>query len=67
MRNHKRIDRMTEKLNKLWKCNPDWRLCQLIFNIARNTDTMYSLDVFYVEDDIMEITMNKLLEVSKKQ
>jgi len=66
MRDYNRIDRITEKLNKLWKRYPDWRLCQLIFNIANNTDTMYSRDVFHVEDDIMEIVMNRLLEVSKQ-
>lgn len=61
MRDSEQIDRMIDKLKKLWKVNPDWRLCQLVFNVARNTDTLYTMDIFYIEDDIFEITMNRLL------
>lgn len=58
MRDIERIDRIIEKLQKVWKANPDWRLCQLVFNIANNTGTMKSRDVFHVEDGILEIILN---------
>lgn len=61
MRELDRIDRILDKLKELWKFNPDWRLCQLIFNIARNTDTLYTMDIFYIEDGILEVTLNRLL------
>ena len=62
MRDEKRIERMIEKLHKVWKANPDWRLCQLVFNIAVNTQTMKGRDVFYVEDNIFEITLNRYVD-----
>ena len=62
MRDEKRIERMIEKLQKVWKANPDWRLCQLVFNIANNTETMRSRDIFHVEDDIFEITLNRYID-----
>ena len=53
---------MIEKLHKVWKANSDWRLCQLVFNIAVNTQTMKGRDVFYVEDNIFEITLNRYID-----
>ena len=61
MRDEKRIERIIEKLQRVWKANPDWRLCQLVFNIAVNTETMKERDVFYVEDGIFEITLNRYI------
>lgn len=65
MRDPVRIERMLDKLKELWKANPDWRLCQLIFNIARNTNTLETFDIFYVEDTILEITLNRELDKLK--
>lgn len=62
MRDEERISRIVKKLQKVWEANPDWRLCQLVFNIANNTETMLSRDVFYVEDGIFEITLNHWIE-----
>lgn len=49
MRDPKRIDRITKILNEMWHKYPDWRLGQLISNLAPR-----SRDVFFVEDDDME-------------
>ena len=62
MRDEERINRIVEKLKKVWKANPDWRLCQLVFNVALNTETMKGRDVFYVEDGILEITLNNYIQ-----
>ncbi len=61
MREKERIDRMIEKLRLAWHNQPDLRLCQLIWSIAINTNTVTdsSGDVFYVEDDVFEISLNK--------
>jgi len=68
MRDKDRIDRIVDKLKKVWKANPDWRLCQLIFNIAVNTETMKGRDVFYVEDGVFEITLNRFIDkIGEKQ
>jgi len=62
MRDAERIDRIIEKLRTVWKANSDWRLCQLVFNVAVNTETMKGRDVFYVEDGIFEMTLNRFIE-----
>ena len=48
MRDPNRIPKTLKAVEKLWKGNPDWRLGQLIVNIARSAG--YG-DPFFIEDD----------------
>jgi len=48
MRDANRIPKTLAAVEKLWKQNPDWRLGQLIVNIARSAG--YG-DPFFIEDD----------------
>lgn len=56
MRDHKRIPRILEKLGKVWEKNPDWRLCQLLFNTTQQYDS------FYYDDDTLEKNFDCLLK-----
>lgn len=59
MRDPNRIDRIAELLVKVWKLAPDLRLGQLMINI----DTKSSVpDLFYLEDDQMEIVLQSIYE-----
>ena len=49
MRDPKRIKRIINKVEELWKVNPDWRLTQLIMNVL----SMNS-DPYYIEDEQLE-------------
>ena len=51
MRNPNRIIPTLETIRHAWECVPDWRLGQLIFNLASMCG--YG-DCFYLEDDKME-------------
>jgi len=51
MRDPNRIDRVTETLRRVWHLVPDWRMGQLLCNIARDGG---SWDSFYLEDDKLE-------------
>ena len=42
-RNPERISKVLRELERIWKKHPDWRLGQLVFNIAGK-------DPFYIED-----------------
>jgi hypothetical protein len=46
VRNPERIDRITEKLRRVWHEVPDWRLGQLVSNLLGNGPQ----DVFFPED-----------------
>ena len=50
MRDPNRIDPIIEKLTEVWKLHPDWRLCQVLANIAVLTGWKQS-DLFHFEDD----------------
>lgn len=54
MRDKKRIDRILEKIEKLWKENPDQRLGQLLENYVFKDDV-----VFHLEDDEIEERLKK--------
>ena len=45
MRDPARIEPMLDAIRKLWQMFPDWRLCQLVVNVACIGDP------FYMEDD----------------
>ena len=58
MRDPNRIPRVLELLEKVWKEFPDWRLGQLIENIARELGWN---DAFYMEDDVLQEELRKRL------
>jgi uncharacterized protein YihD (DUF1040 family) len=58
MRDPNRIPRVLDLLEKAWKEVPDWRLGQLIENIARD---MGWNDAFYMKDDDLEKELRKRL------
>ena len=63
MREVERIDRITEKLNELWKKTPDWRFFQVLFNygfLAR-AEIGRVMDPFNVEDDKIEQHLDAIL------
>ena len=58
MRDPNRIPRVLDLLEKAWKEVPDWRLGQLIENIARDMEWN---DAYYMEDDDLEKELRKRL------
>jgi uncharacterized protein YihD (DUF1040 family) len=58
MRDPKRIKRILSKLDKYWKKNPDWRICQLISNLHGTGPQ----DIFHTEDEELEEVLDKLNE-----
>lgn len=61
MRDPKRIDRMLALVRQVWTEAPDWRLCQLLINVARSVG-WEERSVFYFEDDELEDALENLLE-----
>lgn len=49
MRNPERINRILNLIKRIWKKNPDLRLCQLIGNVFPHGE-----DNYYKEDDELE-------------
>jgi uncharacterized protein YihD (DUF1040 family) len=60
MRDSKRIPRVLDLLEKVWQEVPDWRLGQLIENIARD---MGWNDAYYMEDDDLEKELRKHIDL----
>lgn len=58
MRGPNRIPRVLDLLEKAWQEVPDWRLGQLIENIARD---MGWNDAYHMEDDDLEKELRKRL------
>jgi uncharacterized protein YihD (DUF1040 family) len=52
-----RIDRVVEKLRVAWKKNPDWRLGQLLVNIAPASEKK----LFFIEDDAIETAISGII------
>ena len=52
-----RIPEVLEAIKQLWEQHPDWRLGQLIRNVAP-----LGKDVFYVEDDVLLEGLQDLIE-----
>lgn len=70
MRDPKRIKIIIEKLKKLWKNNPDWRLGQLVINVLSEQDASSGFmmrpnehEIFTKEDDDFE----KKLDIAIKK
>ena len=71
MREPERIERILDKVTTVWRNNPNLRLCQLLSDVAVATGEMIDRDPFYVEDNSLEIQLDKWIscvqmEVSKK-
>lgn len=64
MRDPNRIPRVLELLEKAWKEAPDWRLGQLVENIARDIGWN---DAYYMEDDDLEKGVKELMDKWKEQ
>ena len=62
MKDPERIDPLIEKVRKLWHLYPDMRLGQLIVNCTPGSFSCP--EVFYMEDDKLERTLNNFLEVT---
>ena len=61
MRNPERIPEVLRMLETAWKQSPDMRLGQIICSAGTLGDK-YSVDPFYIEDDLMVIGLAKLIE-----
>ena len=64
MRNPDRIDLILSELSELWKLHPDWRLCQLLSNVAIGIGPSFykEPDLFYLEDGDLLRGLRKLTE-----
>lgn len=65
MRDAKRIDRILNLLRNFWYQVPDWRLGQLLSNIAA-ADRYPLKDLFYYEDDRLEAALGKMVNEDAK-
>lgn len=59
-RDPRRIERILEKLKKLWEAEPDLRLTQLVVNIAEDVGCSEIHHVFYLDDEEFEGAMGRL-------
>lgn len=57
MRDPARIQIIISLLEAYWKANPDLRFLQIISNISRNTN--FSVDQFYMEDDLLKTLLEE--------
>ena len=63
MRDENRIDEMCELLRRVWHLVPDWRLGQLVINLAAGASNGKGLSAFFTEDDLVEEEMKKWLHI----
>ena len=56
MRDLKRIDEITAKLNEIWHKYPDMRFWQLLLNISWD----FKGDAFFMEDDKVIAALEKI-------
>ena len=62
MRDPERIEIILDRLGKVWKEYPDFRLCQLLFNVVSKYQLSTSYDIFYVEDDGLLKAIESVIE-----
>lgn len=58
MRDAARIERILNKIKKVWNKYPDLRLGQLLINV----DTHFGQNIFYYEDDELEDALDTFEE-----
>jgi uncharacterized protein YihD (DUF1040 family) len=66
MRDPQRIDKIIALLTKMWKLLPDWRLNQLLNNVA-NSYGWKNNDLFYYEDCRLEEDLNNFYKYTVEQ
>lgn len=54
----RRIPHIILKLEQVWQRHPEWRLCQLIFNLHGAN----CKDIFYTKDEYLEEKLDSWLE-----
>ena len=60
MRDPKRIEPILYLIRKIWKQNPDWRLCQLLSNMSVMIGWK-DFDLFYLEDAMLQESLSNYL------
>lgn len=66
MRDPNRIPRILSLLTAIWRDTPDLRLGQIVENARSLAAPLSKADTFYVEDDIIEEGLRKLLGMSPR-
>ena len=63
MREPRRIHRILDKIEKIWRENPDLRLVQLLLNLGIIAyDPPRSLKNFYYDDDMAEARLDEFIK-----
>ena len=62
MRDPNRIQKYCNKLADLWRCVPDWRFGQLMYNVLSDYVAATKRDIFFVEDDVFFKFLNKYIK-----
>lgn len=62
MRDPKRIKRILDKINKIWKSNPDQRMFQLFINLGLVLDDS---TIWNIEDEDTEKRIDNYLKTKK--
>jgi hypothetical protein len=57
MRDPKRISDIEASIDRLWRLYPDWRLGQLLVNVAMESSWNNS-DIFYLDDGALELALD---------
>jgi uncharacterized protein YihD (DUF1040 family) len=61
MRDPNRIPLVLQEIERLWQAHPDWRLGQLVCNLAAWADPMQNI-VWDVEDEVLVAEAQRHLE-----
>lgn len=62
LRDPKRIERILNAINYIWKRNPDLRLGQLLYNFADFTGDIYNYEDYRTEEKLMSFIVKFMLE-----
>lgn len=61
MRDPKRIPLVLQEIERIWRAHPDWRLGQLVCNLAAWADPTQNI-VWDVEDEVLVAEVQRHLE-----
>ena len=71
MRDKKRINRILDKIKKIWDVYPEQRFFQLLFNytsLGTRTEPLGTIqDPFYYDDDRIEQELDNVIDWLKEQ
>ncbi len=65
MRDPNRITEVLEQIEKIWRLHPDWRLGQLLSNLAAWNNPTAREAVWDIEDDVLITEIQKHITQSK--